>query len=366
MQILTSLYIYPIKSTKAIALQQAKVEELGLFLDRRYMLIDASGICITARNFPKLTQVHVQSFKNKLLISAPQMIDITLDLNLLDKAPTPAQIWADKVQALHCTTNIDKWFSTYLNTPCQLVFCDPTNKRKIKEAKAFVSFADAYPILLINSRSLEQLNCRLENPVSETQLRPNLVVQGDFPFVEDTWKRIKIGEVEFMLSQACPRCQFINIDPDSGKSNAKEPLQTLASFRYTQGEVHFGQYLIALNKGVIKAGDEVIILETLYPAFYSAQSDATATKKTRINIEYLPLNVIKKGNNQGLLLEQAEQAGIPLPHACRNGICGRCRVKLISGEVIQLNDSALSEQQKEQGYILSCSCIPLSDISIDY
>ena len=48
------------------------------------------------------------------------------------------------------------------------------------------------------------------------------------------------------------------------KHPAGEPLKTLQSFRTAQdnGDVDFGQNLIARNSGVIRVGDEVEILAT--------------------------------------------------------------------------------------------------------
>jgi ferredoxin len=39
---------------------------------------------------------------------------------------------------------------------------------------------------------------------------------------------------------------------------------------------------------------------------------------------------------------------------------------LVEGEVQILNNEGLSDLEIEQGYILACSCIPLSDISINH
>ncbi|WP_257797940.1 YcbX family protein [Psychromonas sp. CD1] len=290
------------------------------------------------------------------------MEDILLDIDFQSQAFKETKKSSTQAQIKHVPTLVDKWFSSYLNLQCRLVF-SPT---QCQDTLIDNPGVDAHSILLINTSSIEQLNCRLKKPICVTQFHPHIVVQGDFPFVEDTWKRIRIGEVEFIVSKPCAHYPFINVDSKTGQAPTNESLQTLASFRYAQNEVHFGQYLIPLTQGKINVGDDIIVLETQYPAFYSAQNETNRQQEKSICIEYQPINTITKGNNQGLLLEQAEQAGIYIPHACRNGRCGQCRVQLISGDVIQLNDFALTTQQKEQGYILSCSCIPISDITINY
>jgi ferredoxin len=61
---------------------------------------------------------------------------------------------------------------------------------------------------------------------------------------------------------------------------------------------------------------------------------------------------------QGLtLLEAAEEAKVHIDNACRSGSCGNCRVKLKSGKVRMEVDEALSEAEREEGYILTCQAM---------
>jgi len=71
-----------------------------------------------------------------------------------------------------------------------------------------------------------------------------------------------------------------------------------------------------------------------------------------------------KGNSKETILEQGEAAGLILPFSCRGGMCGRCKVKLDSGEVKQLATDGLLPEEKEQSYILACSSVPISDVVI--
>ena len=73
-----------------------------------------------------------------------------------------------------------------------------------------------------------------------------------------------------------------------------------------------------------------------------------------------------QGNNHETLLAQGEAAGLILPYSCRSGSCGSCKAKLITGQVKQLATDGLSEDEKQQGYILLCSCLPISDITIEH
>jgi ferredoxin len=65
-------------------------------------------------------------------------------------------------------------------------------------------------------------------------------------------------------------------------------------------------------------------------------------------------------------LVQGENAGLILPYSCRAGSCGRCKAKLVTGQVKQLATDGLSQDDQQQGYILLCSCLPLSDLTIEH
>lgn len=54
------------------------------------------------------------------------------------------------------------------------------------------------------------------------------------------------------------------------------------------------------------------------------------------------------------ILDAAEAAGVFIDAACRSGTCGSCRVKLASGAVRMQVEDALTEQDKAEGYILTC------------
>ncbi|WP_173425649.1 hybrid-cluster NAD(P)-dependent oxidoreductase [Photobacterium angustum] len=71
-----------------------------------------------------------------------------------------------------------------------------------------------------------------------------------------------------------------------------------------------------------------------------------------------------QGNNQAALLEQAETAGINMDYSCRAGFCGACKVTVKSGEVEQPEVPALSSQERAEGKVLACCCVPRGDLEI--
>ena len=67
------------------------------------------------------------------------------------------------------------------------------------------------------------------------------------------------------------------------------------------------------------------------------------------------------------ILHGALHNGIGLPYGCRNGACGSCKGKLVSGTVDygKHSQSALSDAEIAEGKALFCCARPLSDITIE-
>jgi CDP-4-dehydro-6-deoxyglucose reductase len=67
------------------------------------------------------------------------------------------------------------------------------------------------------------------------------------------------------------------------------------------------------------------------------------------------------------VLAAAIQAGIGLPYGCKDGACGSCKCKLIEGRVLHgaHQTKALSPQEEDAGYILTCCAHPQSDLVIE-
>jgi ferredoxin-NADP reductase len=64
------------------------------------------------------------------------------------------------------------------------------------------------------------------------------------------------------------------------------------------------------------------------------------------------------------LLEFLEERDINIPFACRSGVCGECKCRLVNGEVDSFTDSGLTTSEKKDGYILTCVSRPTSNIKI--
>jgi ring-1,2-phenylacetyl-CoA epoxidase subunit PaaE len=67
------------------------------------------------------------------------------------------------------------------------------------------------------------------------------------------------------------------------------------------------------------------------------------------------------------VLEAALQVRADAPFACKGGVCGTCRAKVVEGSVEMDTNWALEPDEVEKGYVLTCQSHPTSDtVVLDY
>ena len=257
--------IFPLKSATGLALDEAQLGPRGFVWDRNWMLVDIDGKFLTQRQLPKMTLIKTQLDDGQLVLTAPGMKPLALPL-LPEGEVMPVVIWEDKVNARLVSDEANLWCSQFLQTTCYLVAM-PSDEARIvdqtfAQAEDETGFADGFPLLLISTASLDDLNSRLEEKVPMIRFRPNLVVSGCQAYEEDQWNQIKVGDVEFRVVKPCSRCVIPTVDPATGlKHKNTEPLRTLSSFRKGEdGKVYFGQNIIHDQQGIIRLGDSVEVI----------------------------------------------------------------------------------------------------------
>jgi len=67
------------------------------------------------------------------------------------------------------------------------------------------------------------------------------------------------------------------------------------------------------------------------------------------------------------ILEAGLRSGLALDYGCSNGNCGKCKAKVVSGQVKKIcpHDYKLSETEKGLGYILTCSNTAVTDVVLE-
>ena len=263
--VLRCLHIYPIKSTHRVAQVRATVNPWGLSGDRRWMIVDEHARFLTQRELPRMALIQAVPYDDgSLLLTASghryQMVSLPGERTDIIEV----LVWKDLVPAQKAPEEASIWLSSFLGRRVNLVYMYDPNLRqastKYTKPGTTVSFADGYPLLCTTEASLTMLNEKLPTPIPMERFRPNVVVSGGTPFEEDTWQRLRIGEVIFTVVKPCTRCTITTVDQETA-SRGKEPLRTLSSFRKRGGNVYFGENLVPEFTGIIRTGDTVEVLE---------------------------------------------------------------------------------------------------------
>ena len=73
-----------------------------------------------------------------------------------------------------------------------------------------------------------------------------------------------------------------------------------------------------------------------------------------------------EANLGATLYEAAASAGLTIPKACGMGICGTCKVRLLEGEADMAHNGGISDEEVEEGYVLSCCSRVIGAVTIEY
>ncbi|KAI9694758.1 MAG: hypothetical protein M1822_000374 [Bathelium mastoideum] len=308
---ITSLRIYPIKSCRGIQVSSRKLLKSGLELDRNWMFMDVEKKkFITIREHSLMTLIDTVLVDGMLRIhvhGSPASEAITIP------AP-PSQAWLEEHCVLEPDVEIwgektDGWvyhesFSApvskllgsdvrlvYKGPKPRIVWGDEAQKRTGREQSFF--FADMCSVLVGSENSLEELNQRLKanghNTLTIERFRPNIIVRGGKPWMEDDWKRLRITSSKTQAATGkptslgldvpnrCLRCQVPNVDPDTGNKHKSQPWGILTKYRNIdkgklKGKPVFGMLCIPTEEGDVEVGMRLKIVETTENHAFSMSS----------------------------------------------------------------------------------------------
>lgn len=103
-------------------------------------------------------------------------------------------------------------------------------------------------------------------------------------------------------------------------------------------------------------GNENIVLDS---------NDEIITRKVKIILYSEEVEFLVEPDET--ILTAAQREGQDPPFSCQIGACSTCRAKLISGKVYMDERDSLTDEEIEEGYVLTCQAHPLTDdVVIDY
>jgi hypothetical protein len=257
------LNIYPVKSCQGQSLKQMNITSEGPEGDRQWMLVDEQGLFLSQRTVPKLATIQVLVNDQGLNLGLGKQFYVVPKNNSFQRK-VKIKIWDYEAEAALEPDLFSQAISQYLGIHCRLVRYAPYTQRKMTSIQENwqpeVRFSDSRPLLLVNTQSLADLNAKLAKPIGTDRFRANIVIDGAEAFEEESWHRIRIGEVIFSQPKKAARCKIITTDQKTGVSEGAEPLKTLATYRREGNRVNFGVLWIPENPGMIFLGAPVEVL----------------------------------------------------------------------------------------------------------
>lgn len=189
--VISELFVFPIKSCRGIRLESSELTARGLKYDRKFALMNKKGIHISLRCHPKMATITTAFSEDglNLVVSAPDMpsIEVPLEESPGEKTYEQMTIFEDPCEVFEVDPAFSNWFCEALKIP--------QGTRFVRMAEHFVrntnrkvspsgqhALADCFPYLLASEKSLDEVNARLEVPVTMENFRPNIIVKTSTAF----------------------------------------------------------------------------------------------------------------------------------------------------------------------------------------
>lgn len=116
-----------------------------------------------------------------------------------------------------------------------------------------------------------------------------------------------------------------------------------------------------------KGFDEDNILFELFTSSIQGSQKNNDIEEGLLNIKYDDITHELMLNQNKTLLEIALNAKIDVPYSCQGGVCSSCIARVTEGKVDMTNNQILTDEEIQEGLILSCQAIPKSNkIKIDF
>lgn len=245
---IASLHVYPVKSCRGIDVDSTLMTPTGPEWDRRWMIVTAADQFITQRSHPLLATISIAVGDGELRLSTEGEAPLVVDVDHGGES-RPVTIWSDECLGIDAGDGAATWLSTLLDDTLRLVRIDPRRPRLasptyVGPEPSPLTFTDGYPILMISSESLAELNRRLPEPLPMARFRPNVVIEGVTAHAEDATTRFRSDSVVLRGVKLCTRCPITTTDQLSGARDPdQQPLRALEKYRhdYALKGVVFGQ-----------------------------------------------------------------------------------------------------------------------------
>lgn len=120
----------------------------------------------------------------------------------------------------------------------------------------------------------------------------------------------------------------------------------------------------------LKIDSKKIHIEYFTASLDAAKTTSPATEgitsQITVNIDGIETSFELNSNGKSIL-DAAIDAGADAPYACKGAVCCTCKAKVMDGKVKMDMNYALTDEEVESGYILTCQSHPLTPVVVvDY
>ena len=209
----------------------------------------------------------------------------------------------------------------------------------------------------------------LKKAFPDASYEDNTMLEKMEKFMQDAVHKMAQSEREGAQLDALSRRLFkLNTELADEKNRAQQMEELLDSMRQKFMEINlspaennsFHEIKTWFNEALVDLQDEVHI-----PPLQQMETQIQQFMQPHVRL--LPSRHNYISDKSETLLESALRAGLAVNYGCNNGKCGKCKAKLVTGEVEKTahQDFVFSASEKDQGYILTCSNTAITDITLE-
>ena len=122
---ITDLYIYPVKSLKGIALNEAQTAKRGLEFDREWMITDIHYNFISQREKELMATIQTEIDSSSLVLTSANKKALKIPLHSKREVKVRAKVWNDFCNAFDEGDEASSWltevFGLFNQSPLRLV-----------------------------------------------------------------------------------------------------------------------------------------------------------------------------------------------------------------------------------------------------
>ncbi len=168
-----------------------------------------------------------------------------------------------------------------------------------------------------------------------------------------------------LTEQSGDRLEIVHhLDADRGLVDEDEVIKFAGDARDTDCYVCGpAPFMEAVESALLRCGADAdaIHIERFTPADAAVPAPAVPRPEggsVRVTVELDRRVDVAEHRSGTTILQTARQLGMSPPFSCEAGNCATCMARLVDGEVSMIANNALTDDEVEDGWILTCQAVP--------